>query len=186
MKETRKTLKQKLKISSLAALTSATVLTKANNDLKQLSDRQFETSHIAYIDEYKQAFKFSYVVKSILMIPLWFIGSILLKLLEPLKSFVLSFIFTFVCLCLIVLLIGKLLFPKLKIKDILSLKNILIIMLFSFLINISKYILLIINKDYLKYTILFYFLLGIICLCIVLLPLIRLAKSINNIYKSIS
>lgn len=179
----KKDLKTKLKSSALLALIGTKLLTGIND--KDYNEVLFnkENPHVSYTSKQRKEFTFSYILKSILMLPLWIIGSIILKLLEPLKNFMLSFLFTFIFLCLIVYIISKLLFPNLKFKDIFTKRNILIILISSLLINLARIILPLINKDLLKYSLIIYLLLGLICLLIIMLPLIKLARQVRILKK---
>lgn len=135
--------------------------------------------------------KIPLILRAIIGVPLWIIGTLLIKLfngvlklvLSPIISFLLGWLFIFLILLGILLLCLKMIFPDKKIKDFLSKKLIITCLIGSLIIRLSQIILPKIWNDYTYYEFSITLILGLILILIVLIPeLIKKAKEPKLIY----
>lgn len=129
--------------------------------------------------------KIPLILRAIIGVPLWLIGSLLIKLfngvlkivLSPIISFLLGWLFIFLLLLGIILLCLKLIFPNKKLKELINKKLIITVHIGSLIIRLSQIILPKIWSDYSYYEFSITLLLGLIVILIVLIPaLIKKSK----------
>ena len=130
--------------------------------------------------------KIPLAIKAIICIPLWAIGTLLLKLfnklfnvvISPILLFLLNSLLLFLLLLAIIVVCIKILFPDKSIKEILNKKLVLTVAAASIIIQLLDLLLpkLISNYKQFKYTCIFAF--GLLFICILLIPLIR--KKVNE------
>ncbi|GEM_PF-4176400 len=176
----------------IATLASASIIVAASYeapvDIVKDDDDDDKKNHITIVESRKKQSVVSktveripVVIRMLFMIPMWFAGTLLLKLLEPFKKYLVSALATFIILALIVFLIAKLLFPDLKLKDIFTKKTLIILVVASLIIPLVNFTMSITIDDYLKYVMLTDFIIGIIVLMIILVPLAALKRKISSI-----
>lgn len=123
--------------------------------------------------------KIPLLFKIFVLIPLWIIGSIIIKIINkllllitsPILKFLLRTLIIFIILLIIVLLILKLLFPDKKIKELINKKLIISIFIASIILNITDLILMK-NTKYQKIKSIIIFSLGLILILLILRPFI--------------
>ena len=185
----KKRLKQKLKIGAAATIVSASILLGASvEDPSSLIDSSDDDSnHIVIEDNQKTGFmetmvhRIPLVIRCLLLIPLWALGNLLIHILNPFKNVFLEFLLTFLVMTFIFVIIMKMLFPDMKLKDILNRKNLIILLLSSLGITVFNRVMIIINEDYRHYVAIFRFSIGIIILSLMLRPFIKLKRKIDSI-----
>lgn len=129
--------------------------------------------------------KIPLIIRAVIGVPLWIIGTLLIKLfnsvlklvLSPIISFLLGWLFIFLILLGILLLCLKVIFPDKKIKDLLSKKLIITCLIGSLIIRLSQIILRKVWNDYSIYEFTITLILGLVVILIVLIPaLIKKSK----------
>lgn len=121
-----------------------------------------------------------FIIKALLILPLWLIGTILIKviislfklILSPILKFLLLWLLLFCFLFLITLIILKLIFPNKSIKELISKKMIISLLLSSLAITIIDFSFMHLFEEYHHYRFLVIFLLGLISIAIVVVPLV--------------
>jgi len=176
--------KKKIKKTTAATILSASLLVASLNENPKyiLSPTDDDNHHIEYVEEdnKKKSSRATFtIIKAFTLIPLWAIGTILLKLLAPFKSMIITFIVSFLLLSLIIYLIAKWLFPDLSFKDIFNKQTIIIIGVISLIISIANKLLLFSDK-YRNYVIVVDFIVGLLCLLIVLLPIVIFKRKLEK------
>lgn len=118
------------------------------------------------------------ILRAIIGVPLWIIGTLLIKLfngfiklaLSPIISFLLGWLFIFLILFGIILLCLKLIFPNKKLKELINKKLIITCLIGSLTIRLSQIILPKVWNDYSYYEFSITLILGLIVILIVLIP----------------
>lgn len=121
-----------------------------------------------------------YLIRVLIGIPLWFIGTVLIKLvtklfkilLTPIIKFILMWLLLFVALFVVTLIILKILFPDKSLKELISKKMIISLLCSSLAINIIDFVFARIFENYHTYRFLVIFILGLISIVIVIVPLL--------------
>lgn len=186
----KKQLKKKVEISLAASVASFSILTATmiDNPSELFSTYQDDDkNHLVLASkDKKQASPFinkiPLWIKVFLIIPLWALGSLLLKIVKPFTNLFLRFIVTFLVLSLITYIVMKLLFPDLKFKDIFNKRTIIILLVTSFVLTIASLLLPLLDKEYRNFIIVVDFVGGLLGLTITLLPLIIIKKKINSLF----
>ena len=96
------------------------------------------------------------IIKSLLLLPFWGVGFIVLNLLDkviklvglPLLSFLLSWLFLFLILLIIIVSFIKLLYPNLSLKQIITKRLVISLLICSLLMTIADRLLLGLYSDY--------------------------------------
>ena len=96
------------------------------------------------------------IIKSLLLLPFWGVGFIILNLLDriiklvglPLLSFLLSWLFLFLILLIIIVSFIKLLYPNLSLKQIITKRLVISLLICSLLMTIADRLLLGLYSDY--------------------------------------
>ncbi|MDO4199134.1 MAG: hypothetical protein Q4D13_09140 [Erysipelotrichaceae bacterium] len=184
-----KRFKRKAEIAAATAVVSASILLGASveNPASLINSNDDDSHHIVMEDNQKvnvaeaMVHRIPLVIRILLLIPMWFAGNLLLKLLDPFKSFFLSWIMTFIVMVLCFVIAVKLLFPDMKLKDILTKKNIIILLVSSLVISLINQYLIITNSDYRYYSSLIRFVIGLLTLVFMLRPFIILKRKIDSI-----
>ena len=162
-------------------------------NLRNNEDEHNATVEIAKMEYKKQSFieQIPFLIRACVALPLWLIGTLLLKLisglvklvLSPVISFILSLLLIFFMLLGIILLVLKLLFPDKSIKELLSKKVIITTFIGSLIIKIVDAILKHIWTNYNDYRFLIIFILGLLTISIVIIPiLIKKSREPRIIY----
>ncbi len=162
-------------------------------NLRNNEDEHNATVEIAKMEYKKQSFieQIPFLIRACVALPLWLIGTLLLKLisglvklvLSPVISFILSLLLIFFILLGIILLVLKLLFPDKSIKELLSKKVIITTFIGSLIIKIVDAILKHIWTNYNDYRFLIIFILGLLTISIVIIPiLIKKSREPRIIY----
>ena len=162
-------------------------------NLRNNEDEHNATVEVAKIEYKKQSFieQIPYLIRACVALPLWLIGTLLLKLisgivklvLSPVISFILSLLLIFFILLGIILLVLKLLFPDKSIKELLTKKVIITTFIGSLIIKIVDVILKHTWTNYNDYRFLIIFILGLLTISIVIIPiLIKKSREPRIIY----
>lgn len=162
-------------------------------NLRNNEDEHNATVEVAKIEYKKQSFieQIPYLIRACVALPLWLIGTLLLKLisgivklvLSPVISFILSLLLIFFILLGIILLVLKLLFPDKSIKELLTKKVIITTFIGSLIIKIVDVILKHTWTNYNDYRFLIIFILGLLTISIVIIPiLIKKSRELRIIY----
>ncbi len=162
-------------------------------NLRNNEDEHNATVEIAKMEYKKQSFieQIPFLIRACVALPLWLIGTLLLKLisglvklvLSPVISFILSLLLIFFMLLGIILLVLKLLFPDKSIKELLSKKVIITTFIGSLIIKIVDVILKHTWTNYNNYRFLIIFILGLLTISIVIIPiLIKKSREPRIIY----
>ncbi len=151
-------------------------------NLRNNEDEHNATVEIAKMEYKKQSFieQIPFLIRACVALPLWLIGTLLLKLisgivklvLSPVISFILSLLLIFFILLGIILLVLKLLFPDKSIKELLNKKLIITTFIGSLVIKIVDVILKHAWTNYNDYRFLIIFVLGLITISIVIVPIV--------------
>lgn len=129
--------------------------------------------------------KIPLMIRAIIGVPLWLLGSFLIKLfngvlklvLSPFISFLLGWLFIFLLLFGIIILCLKMIFPDKKIKELINIKIIVIVLIGSLLIRISQIVLPKIWNDYTYYEYAITLILGLLVILSIVIPaLIKKSK----------
>ena len=96
------------------------------------------------------------IIKSLLLLPFWGVGFIILNLLDkviklvglPLLSFLLSWLFLFLILLIIIVSFIKLLYPNLSLKQIVTKRLVISLLICSLLMTVADRLLLGLYSDY--------------------------------------
>ena len=96
------------------------------------------------------------IIKSLLLLPFWGVGFIVLNLLDkviklvglPLLSFLLSWLFLFLILLIIIVSFIKLLYPNLSLKQIITKRLVISLLICSLLMTVADRLLLGLYSDY--------------------------------------
>lgn len=193
--------KRKIAVALSAAVASAGLFlasafsspTDLLQNLRNNEDEHNATVEIAKMEYKKQSFieQIPFLIRACVALPLWLIGTLLLKLisglaklvLSPVISFILSLLLMFFILLGIILLVLKLLFPNKSIKELLNKKVIITAFIGSLIIKIVDVILKHTWTNYDSYRFLIIFVLGLITISIVIVPiLIKKSKEPRIIY----
>lgn len=189
MNRKKKGLKRKAKIAVATTMVSASILLgAAMEDPYDLINSNDDDSHHIVIEDKQNisvveamVHRIPLIIRVLLLIPMWIAGNLLLKLLDPLKSFFLQWLFTFLIMTICFVVAVKLLFPNMKLSEILTKKNLIILTISSLGITIINTYLTITNSDYRKYTLLIRFVVGLMTLTFMLRPFIILKRKIDSI-----
>lgn len=189
MNRKRKGLKRKAKIAAATTMVSASILLgAAMEDPYDLINSNDDDSHHIVIEDKQNisvaevmVHRIPLIIRVLLLIPMWIAGNLLLKLLDPLKSFFLQWLFTFLIMTICFVVAVKLLFPNMKLSEILTKKNLIILTISSLGITIINTYLTITNSDYRKYTLLIRFVIGLMTLTFMLRPFVILKRKIDSI-----
>lgn len=189
MNRKKKGLKRKAKIAAATTMVSASILLgAAMEDPYDLINSNDDDSHHIVIEDKQNisvveamVHRIPLIIRVLLLIPMWIAGNLLLKLLDPLKSFFLQWLFTFLIMTICFVIAVKLLFPNMKLSEILTKKNLIILTISSLGITIINTYLTITNSDYRKYTLLIRFVIGLMTLTFMLRPFIILKRKIDSI-----
>ena len=165
-------------------------------NLRNNEDEHNATVEIAQSEYKKKSFieQIPFLIRASLALPLWLVGTLLLKLisglvklvLSPIISFILSLLLIFFILLGIILLVLKLLFPDKSIKELLNKKIIITTFIGSLTIKTVDVILKHCWTNYNNYCFLIIFILGLIVISIVIVPiLIKKSREPRIIYKPI-
>ncbi len=195
---------KKLALGLSAAIASASLFlasafsspTDLLENLRNSNDEHNTTVEIAQVEYKKKSFieQIPFLIRALVALPLWLIGTLLLKLisglvklvLSPIISFILSLLLIFFILLGIILLVLKLLFPDKSIKELLNKKIIITTFIGSFVIKVVDVILKHAWANYNDYRFLIIFILGLITIAIVIVPIvIKKRKEPRIIYKAI-
>lgn len=193
--------KRKIAVALSAAVASAGLFlasafsspTDLLQNLRNNEDEHNATVEIAKMEYKKQSFieQIPFLIRACVALPLWLIGTLLLKLisglvklvLSPVISFILSLLLIFFMLLGIILLVLKLLFPDKSIKELLSKKVIITTFIGSLIIKIVDVILKHTWTNYNNYRFLIIFILGLLTISIVIIPiLIKKSREPRIIY----
>ena len=193
--------KRKIAVALSAAVASAGLFlasafsspTDLLENLRNNEDEHNATVEIAKMEYKKQSFieQIPFLIRACVALPLWLIGTLLLKLisglvklvLSPVISFILSLLLIFFILVGIILLVLKLLFPDKSIKELLSKKVIITTFIGSLIIKIVDVILKHIWTNYNNYRFLIIFILGLLTISVVIIPiLIKKSREPRIIY----
>lgn len=129
--------------------------------------------------------KIPLMIRAIIGVPLWLLGSFLIKLfngvlklvLSPFISFLLGWLFIFLLLFGIIILCLKMIFPDKKIKELINIRIIVIVLIGSLLIRISQIVLPKIWNDYTYYEYAITLILGLLVILSIVIPaLIKKSK----------
>ena len=131
------------------------------------------TKHVNLISRLIE--KIPLIFKILVIIPLWIIGSLIIKIFNkllllitsPILKFILRTLIIFIILLIIVLLILKLLFPDKTIKELINKKLIISIFIASLILNITDLILMK-NSKYQKIKTIVLFSIGLLLLLLIL------------------
>lgn len=162
-------------------------------NLRNNEDEHNATVEVAKIEYKKQSFieQIPYLIRACVALPLWLIGTLILKfisglvklVLSPVISFILSLLLIFFILLGIILLVLKLLFPDKSIKELLTKKVIITTFIGSLIIKIVDVILKHTWINYNDYRFLIIFILGLLTISIVIIPiLIKKSREPRIIY----
>ena len=162
-------------------------------NLRNNEDEHNATVEVAKIEYKKQSFieQIPYLIRACVALPLWLIGTLILKfisglvklVLSPVISFILSLLLIFFILLGIILLVLKLLFPDKSIKELLTKKVIITTFIGSLIIKIVDVILKHTWTNYNDYRFLIIFILGLLTISIVIIPiLIKKSREPRIIY----
>ena len=162
-------------------------------NLRNNEDEHNATVEVAKIEYKKQSFieQIPYLIRACVALPLWLIGTLILKfisglvklVLSPVISFILSLLLIFFILLGIILLVLKLLFPDKSIKELLTKKVIFTTFIGSLIIKIVDVILKHTWTNYNDYRFLIIFILGLLTISIVIIPiLIKKSREPRIIY----
>lgn len=165
-------------------------------NLRHNEDEHNATVEIAQSEYKKKSFieQIPFLIRACIALPLWLLGSLLLKLisglvklvLSPVVSFILSLLLIFFILLGIILLVLKLLFPDKSIKELLNKKIIITTFIGSLTIKIVDIILKHTWANYDNYRFLIIFILGLIVIAIALVPiLVKKSREPRIIYKPV-
>ncbi len=121
-----------------------------------------------------------FIIKALLALPLWLIGTILIKLiaslfkliLSPILRLLLFWLLLFCLLFVITLIILKLIFPNKSLKELIGKKMIVSLLLSSLAITIIDFSFMRLFKEYEPYRFLVIFSLGLVSIGIVVIPLV--------------
>lgn len=185
----RQRFKKKAKIAAAATFISASILLGASvEDAATFIDTSDDDSnHITLHEEQKvnlpetMVHRIPLVIRALCLIPMWALGNILITLLNPFKNMFLHWLLTFVIMTICFVIAVKILFPNMKLSEILTKKNIIILLVSSFLITAVNEVLVLTNKDYRHYTILIRFVLGLAVLTFMVRPFVILKRKIESI-----
>ena len=188
----KKEVKKKVITAAAGAGAVLSILTAAKYDdpaelikeeIKKNDDHAIEEKAIIEKSEIKEyaVNKIPAIIRTIVLLPMWFIGHFLLGLLDklvklvasPVIAFLLSTLFTFLILLLIIVLFIKLLFPDMPLKKILNKKLIIGVLISSLLINVIDRILLAKIESYINTRKIITFFLGLLVLILILLNVIK-------------
>ena len=189
MNRKKKGLKRKAKIAAATTMVSASILLGAamEDPYDLINSNDDDSNHIVIEDKQNisvveaMIHRIPLIIRVLLLIPMWIAGNLLLKLLDPLKSFFLQWLFTFLIMTICFVVAVKLLFPNMKLSEILTKKNLIILTISSLGITIINTYLTITNSDYRKYTLLIRFVVGLMTLTFMLRPFIILKRKIDSI-----
>lgn len=189
MNRKKKGLKRKAKIAAATTMVSASILLgAAMEDPYDLINSNDDDSHHIVIEDKQNisvveamVHRIPLIIRVLLLIPMWIAGNLLLKVLDPVKSFFLQWLFTFLVMTICFVIAVKLLFPNMKLSEILTRKNLIILTVSSLGITIINTYLTITNSDYRKYTLLIRFVIGLMTLTFMLRPFIILKRKIDSI-----
>ena len=189
MNRKKKGLKRKAKIAAATTMVSASILLGAamEDPYDLINSNDDDSNHIVIEDKQNisvveaMIHRIPLIIRVLLLIPMWIAGNLLLKLLDPLKSFFLQWLFTFLIMTVCFVIAVKLLFPNTKLSEILTKKNLIILTISSLGITIINTYLTITNSDYRKYTLLIRFVVGLMTLTFMLRPFIILKRKIDSI-----
>ncbi len=189
MNRKKKGLKRKAKIAAATTMVSASILLgAAMEDPYDLINSNDDDSHHIVIEDKQNisvveamVHRIPLIIRVLLLIPMWIAGNLLLKVLDPLKSFFLQWLFTFLVMTICFVIAVKLLFPNMKLSEILTKKNLIILTVSSLGITIINTYLTVTNSDYRKYTLLIRFVIGLMTLTFMLRPFIILKRKIDSI-----
>lgn len=156
---------------------------------KELIDNKYKQDKDATIEEpleTKQASssvanKIPAIIKSLLLLPLWIIGSLILNLLDkaiklvgaPFLSFLLSVLFLFLILLFIVVSVIKFLCPELTLKQILNKKLVISVLVSSFVMVCLDRLFLNLFDSYENIRRLIRFVLGLLVILFLVLDVIK-------------
>lgn len=135
--------------------------------------------------------KIPIVIRAIIGVPLWIIGTLLIKffngivklVLSPIISFLLGWLFIFLILFGIIILCLKLIFPDKKLKELVNKKIIITCLIGSLVIRLTQIILPKVWPDYSYFSFSITLILGLVVMLIVLIPaLIKKGKEPKLIY----
>lgn len=189
MNRKKKGLKRKAKIAAATTMVSASILLGAamEDPYDLINSNDDDSNHIVIEDKQNisvveaMVHRIPLIIRVLFLIPMWIAGNLLLKLLDPLKSFFLQWLFTFLIMTICFVIAVKLLFPNMKLSEILTKKNLIILTISSLGITIINTYLTITNSDYRKYTLLIRFVVGLMTLTFMLRPFIILKRKIDSI-----
>ena len=124
--------------------------------------------------------KIPFLIRALVGIPLWFLGTLLIKLvtgvvklvLAPIISFVLAWLFVFLMLLCVILLCLKLLFPNTPIKEFINKNFLITVAICSLAIKAIDLFMNKIVSSYNNYRFLVIFILGLISISIVIVPIV--------------
>lgn len=182
-------MKRKKKKLIIASTISSIGLLTANlfsSPKEIIKNQTIDNSHIeimnnnSYIQSSSIIDKIPLLFKVLVLIPLWLLGTIVIKALNklllligsPLLRFLIRTLLIFLILLLIIIFILKLLFPNKKLKELITKKLILYTFVGSIVLNIVD-LLLSKNKKYQKIKNTVLLILGIIILLLILKPFIK-------------
>ena len=189
MNRKKKGLKRKAKIAAATTMVSASILLGAamEDPYDLINSNDDDSNHIVIEDKQNisvveaMIHRIPLIIRVLLLIPMWIAGNLLLKILDPVKSFFLQWLFTFLVMTVCFVIAVKLLFPNTKLSEILTKKNLIILTISSLGITIINTYLTITNSDYRKYTLLIRFVIGLMTLTFMLRPFIILKRKIDSI-----
>lgn len=130
------------------------------------------------------------IIKSLLLLPFWGVGFIILNLLDkviklvglPLLSFLLSWLFLFLILLIIIVSFIKLLYPNLSLKQIITKRLVISLLICSLLMTIADRLLLGLYSDYESIRKIIRFVLGFVVLICLTFDVIK--KKISDERKA--
>ena len=209
--------KKKLVKTAIAGITSASVLLgttfnspeEIKNSLtipESLIDKQHDYSDDLLTGLKKKEkgknvlknliYKIPIKIRTILFIPMWFLGTVLISLIKSLFKIILipaikislGSLLHIVVFMLIILICIKLLFPNLPLSKIFNKRNILLILFISILMALLDFFIPLVWKKYIIYNFIFKFVFGLLVIGIIMKPYIKRklqnAKSYEIIYEN--
>lgn len=151
----------------------------AKND--EESDDVVNQKAIVYRSNKKSLKKVFYFLRCFVFMPIWIITTFILKLIKklldllafPILKYLLIFLIVFLILLLIIILSIKLMYPELKLREIINTKMIISTLISSLLIDLSFILYEYYYKDYEEYLYLLVFIFGFFDILYNLYPYIK-------------
>ena len=180
-------------IASVAGI--GILLASAFNSPEEVINDDLNENKVIIKSEIKNKQKQSFVdriplfLRTIIGVPLWILGNLLIKLIDklakltlmPFLKFLLMWFLLFLVILLIIVLCIKILFPEIPFRKIINKKLIINVAIGTFIISVVNIVMPLIWKEYIDYKYTVTFILGLVLIVLNILPFIKEKSKINSI-----